>query len=485
MPSQTAIPEGVLAELGETDVDDRDFVRRHVPDYLRVQRETPQVARILHRLWRDGTLAVGPAALGELKRLLKRAGATRSAWKALHDTGDRIFCELHLAPTFEALVAWIGTASLAGTIRPPDERLLSRLLDLQQRVENRRSLPRLCERLPATAWRKAQQAFARVVTRPALLEDLLIEELPVVFLAAYGEADQLHRRWARMRWDAYVGRAFWVTCAARGLEEAPALPPLVIVGRLEARQLRNASAFARTARELKNCLESVFEFRPRVLLPLYRWYVIRDRITRSVVGCAQLRYTHKLRSWAIRDIAGPSNAEIADDAKRLMIAICRAAGAPGRGEVGASDRDLPLSARVWMYQRRPRDSARLAARFALMVNTGNARWIKPLVTNQSILFDEGQTDAPSGDHLLHYWRERYCRKQRTATAFLGSGCLLIENTPFGAIPFQMLFDATVEGQLECVYQRRLPQDTIPLNWDFTPGLPIGTTPDLFGAPPPS
>lgn len=382
---------------------DREFIQRHESVYARIAAETPQWLGTLHAAVQAGDLALTPGALGALKALaLTQGGAGDAAWRLLHPLGDAALRRYRLAPGTPNLVGLVRIMAALAPPALPDPRLVDALCD-DDDDHGWRMLPDSVSRLPKAVLLSAQRALRRQQA------DFSDEDV--------GMRAQVRQvlDWARAeRADAagFAVRSGWSTLAmlARDwLEDHPgfgapsALPLRVRARHLEAVQLRTPAELERESLLMDNCLDSE-DMEAELRRPDRAFFSIRDRALCRTVADLELAYWPRSRRWAIEELKGFSNADADPDVRAFARALC--ASVSPRLTL-RFPKALPADTARWADEHPDPPSARLAARFGMLLATADMTWVAPFITRSS-RYRGAQFADTTGDALLVAWRKEFC-----------------------------------------------------------------------------
>lgn len=388
---------------------DHAFVERHHGVYGQIAAETPQWLGTLHAAVQAGDIALTPGALGALKALaLRLSGAGDAAWRLLHPLGDAALRRYRLSACVHNLVGLLRIASALMPPALPDVRLIDALCD-DDGDHGWRSLPDTLQRLPAAVLLSAQGALRRQAADFSDGDASLRAQLRQVVDWAQAERAEAGVFAVRCSWPrlALLAREWMEDHPGFG---APAALPLRVRARhLEAVQLRTAAELRREALLMDNCLDSD-DMAAELRRPDRALFSIRDRATRHTVADLALAYWPRSRRWAIEELKGFGNGEAQPDVRAFARALC--ASVSPRLTL-RFPKALPADTASWAEDHPDPRSARLAARFGMLLSTADINWLAPFVTRSS-RYRGAQLADTRGDDLLAAWRQEFCARQGRA-----------------------------------------------------------------------
>lgn len=381
---------------------DHEFIQRNESIYARIAAETPQWLGSVHAAVRAGDIELTPGALGALKALaLSQAGAGDAAWRLLHPLGDAALRRHRLAARVHNLVGLLRLMVAQAPATLPDVRLVDALCD-DDDDHGWRMLPDSLRRLPNAVLASAQRALRRQAADFSDADIGLRAELRQVFDWAQAErADAgvfaVRCGWARL---ALLARDWMEIHPGFGM--ASALPLRVRARHLEAVQLRSPAELERESLLMDNCLDSD-DMAAALRRPDRAFFSIRDRARRDTVADLELAYWPRSRRWAIVELKGPSNTDAEPDVRAFARALC---GSFSPRLTLRFPKALPADTARWADEHPDPRSARLAARFGMLLSTADIHWLAPFITRAS-RYRGAQFADTSGDALLAAWRKEF------------------------------------------------------------------------------
>jgi hypothetical protein len=390
-----------------------DLVARQRSVYRQIASETPQWLATLHAAVQAGEVALTPAALGDLKALaLAHSGAGEAAWRLLHSRGDEALRALRLGAGVANLVALLRLVAAPSPPALPDVRFVDALCD-DDGDHGWRELPAAAHRLPASVLASAQRALRRQAADFSDADVGLRSQVRQVIdwaLAERGDAGTLAVRcgWPRL---ARIAREWMEDHPGFG---APSALPLRVRARhLEAVQLRTPLELELESMRMLNCLDSD-AMAADLRRPDRAFFSIRARASRETVADLELAYWPRSRRWAIDELKGYANQPAEPDVRAFARALC--ASVSPRLTL-RFPKMLQADVAAWADAHPDPRSARLAARFALVLARGDINWLAPFITRLSRHRGAQYADTV-GDALLAAWRKEFAGRagrERRAT----------------------------------------------------------------------
>lgn len=384
---------------------DHEFIQRNESIYSRIAAETPQWLGSLHSAVQAGDIELTAGALGALKALaLSLSGAGDAAWRLLHPLGDAALRRYRLAARVHNLVGLLRLMVAQAPVVLPDVRLVDALCD-DDDDHGWRSLPDRLERLPGAVLASAHRALRR---QPADFSDDdigLRAELRQVFDWAQAERAEAGVFAVRCGWPrlALLARDWMDVHPGFGI--ASALPLRVRARHLEAVQLRSPAELERESLLMDNCLDSD-DMAADLRRPDRAFFSIRDRTLRGTVADLELAYWPRSRRWAILQLKGPGNTDAEPDVRAFARALC---GSFSPRLTLRFPKALPADTAHWADDHPDPRSARLAARFGMLLSTADIHWLAPFITRAS-RYRGAQFADTCGDALLAAWRKEFCAR---------------------------------------------------------------------------